>query len=147
MAKQFNQSSIEQASLPRRLAALVYDGMILTAVLFGVGAAGVALNHGEAVSGPLFESALFIAVFLFNAYFWTRSGQTLGMMAWRLRVQTVEGYSLSWMHSLKRFLVAIISLALGGMGYWWMLLNDEKLTWHDMASNTRVVRLPPAKKR
>ncbi|QEQ97703.1 RDD family protein [Neptunomonas concharum] len=146
MPKIYDQTDVMQASLFKRLAAFVYDLMVVIAVLFAVSAVGVAINDGEAVDGPLYKSALFLAVFLFNGYFWTRSGQTIGMMAWRLRVQTIEGYSLSWGHALKRFLMAIISIAVGGLGYWWMLFSDQRMTWHDMVSSTRVVQLPKRKK-
>lgn len=142
MARVFEQSGIGQAGLTVRLAALVYDALVVTAILFAVAAVGVTLNDGEAVQGPLFNATVFLSIFLFNGYFWTRSGQTLGMMAWRLRVQTLEGYSVSWRHALKRFMVAILSLLLFGIGYWWMLFNDERLTLHDRLSDTRVVRLP-----
>jgi len=84
---------VMQASLFKLLAALVYDRMSVIAVLCAVNAVGVAINDGEAVDGPLHKPALFLAVLLFNAYFWTRSGQTMGMMARRLRVQTINGYS------------------------------------------------------
>lgn len=144
--KVYSQTDVQHATLARRLAAFVYDTLIVIAILFFVGGIGVALNNGEAAEGPLMESAYFVAVFLFNGYFWTRSGQTIGMMAWRLRVQTVEGYSLSWTHALKRFFVAIFSIAMAGAGYWWMLFSDQKLTWHDQASSSRVVLLPKRKK-
>ncbi len=146
MIKVFDQTDLKSASFFRRIAALVYDFMIVVAVMFAVLAIGVGLNHGEAVSGPIYQSALLISVFLFNAYFWTKSGQTIGMMAWRLRVQTLEGYSLSWTQSLVRFFAAGLSLVCLGLGYLWILLSDQRLSWHDQISQTRVVQLPPKKK-
>lgn len=146
MIKIFNQTQVMKASLLRRLAALVYDVLIVIAILFVVSGIGVIINDGEAVSGALYKSLLLISMFLFYGYFWTRSGQTIGMMAWRIRVQTQEGYSLSWMHSLIRFFMAGISLACFGLGYLWMLFSDQQLTWHDQVSGTCVVQLPPKKK-
>jgi uncharacterized RDD family membrane protein YckC len=147
MPKVYDQTNVLQASLLRKLAALVYDVLIVIAILFVVSGIGVAINDGEPVSGPLYKSLLLVAMFLFFGYFWTRSGQTIGMMAWRIRVQTIEGYSLSWVHSLIRFFMAGVSIACIGLGYLWMLFSDEKLTWHDQASSTRVVQLPPKKKK
>ena len=146
MPKVYDQTHVLQASLLRKLAALVYDVLIVIAILFVVSGIGVAINDGEPVSGPLYKSLLLVAMFLFFGYFWTRSGQTIGMMAWRIRVQTTEGYSLSWTHSLIRFFMASVSIACFGLGYLWMLFSDEKLTWHDQVSSTRVVQLPPKKK-
>ncbi|BBB31026.1 RDD family protein [Neptunomonas japonica] len=146
MPKVYDQTQVLQTSLLRRLAALVYDVLIVIAILFIVSGVGVAMNDGEPVSGPLYKSLLLVAMFLFFGYFWTRSGQTIGMMAWRIRVQTAEGYSLSWVHSLIRFFMAGVSIACLGLGYLWMLFSDQKLTWHDQVSGTRVVQLPAKKK-
>jgi uncharacterized RDD family membrane protein YckC len=142
-----NRTAIRPASLQRRLLAMLYDAMLILALWMVLGAIGVAINHGEAVEGPLFNSVLFVSSYLFFGFFWTRSGQTLGMIAWHLRVETTTGGRLSWTQALLRFLLAIPSLLLLGMGYWWILLNDEKLSWHDRLSDTRVVQLEkPAKK-
>jgi uncharacterized RDD family membrane protein YckC len=146
MIKVFDQTDLQSPSFFRRIAALVYDLMIVIAVMFAVLAVGVALNDGEPVSGPIYQSALLVSVFVFNAYAWTKSGQTIGMMAWRLRVQTLEGYSLSWTQSLVRFFAAGLSIACLGLGYFWILFSDQRLSWHDQISQTRVVQLPPKKK-
>lgn len=138
---------LRPASLVRRLLAMLYDGLLVIALWLVLGAIAVALNHGEAVSGPYWKTALFVATYLFFAYFWTRSGQTLGMLAWQLRVQNTAGGRISWTQSLIRYLVAFPSLLLGGLGYWWMLLGDEKLTWGDRASDTRIVQLEKVKKK
>ncbi len=146
MIKLYDQTEVMKASLIRRLAALVYDILIVIAILFIVSGIGVIINDGEPVSGALYKSLLFLSMFLFYGYFWTRSGQTIGMMAWRIRVQTQEGYSLSWMHTLIRFLMAGVSLACFGLGYLWMIFSSQGLTWHDQVSSTRVVQLAPKKK-
>jgi uncharacterized RDD family membrane protein YckC len=150
MTKVYDQTDIKQASLIRRIAALIYDLLIVIAILFVVSGIGLLINHNDMIPEPLYrslhQSFLFLSVFLFYGYFWTRSGQTIGMMAWRIRVQTVEGYSLSWKHALIRFFTAGASLACLGLGYLWMLFSDQHLTWHDQVSNTRVVQLAPKKK-
>ena len=142
MPRQLDQTGTQQASLAKRFAALIYDLLVLIGLLFCVSALWIVFNNGEAVSGPFYNTSLFLTIFLFNAYFWTRSGQTIGMMAWRLRVQTVDGYTLNWTQSLIRFFSSLFSIACFGAGYWTMLLNDERLTWHDRFSDTRVVVLP-----
>jgi len=93
------------------------------------------MNTDKAV-GPAFQSTLFISIFLFFGFFWTRSGQTIGMMAWRIRIQSKTGHSISWMQALIRFMTAIFSAAIAGIGYLWMLFNDEQLSLHDKLSNT-----------
>lgn len=145
-----NPSELKPATLSRRLAAMVYDFMIVVAIWMVIGAIGVGLNGGEALDTPMEratqQSALFIVTYLFFAYCWTRNGQTLGMLAWRLRVQKMEGRTLNWTESLLRFLAAGFSLLTLGAGYWAMLFGDERLTWHDRWTESTVVMLPKKKK-
>lgn len=134
------------ASLGKRILAMTYDLMLIVAIWMITGFAAVALNNGEAVEGPLFNTSLFIITFLFFGFFWTRNGQTLGMQAWRIRVQTLDGYRLSWSRSLLRFMLSILSWVPLGLGYIWVLFSDERLAWHDKWSETCVVQLPKIKK-
>lgn len=136
------QSDMRPASLAKRLLAMLYDFMIIVAIWMITGFVAVGLNDGEAVEGPALKSALFIITFLFFGFFWTRNGQTLGMQAWRIRVQSLGGYKLTWTQSLLRFFLAALSMLCFGLGYIWMLFNDEKLTWHDKLSESCVVQLP-----
>ena len=142
-------TDLRPASLLRRLLAMLYDTLLVVALWMVVGGIAVLLNGGEAISAEnnppvvvaLFRSALFCITFLFFGYFWTRNGQTLGMQAWRLRVQTLDGERLSWSRALVRFLCAIPSLGLGGIGLFAMLFTDERLSWHDRWSGSCIVRL------
>ena len=40
-----------------------------------------------------------------------------------------------------RYTVGSVSLLLGGLGFWWAWIDRDRLTWHDRASGTRMVRL------
>ncbi len=134
------------ASLGKRLAAMLYDSLLIAALWMIVGTLGVALNEGEAVAGPVLQSALFLITFLFFAFFWTLRGQTVGMVAWRLRVQTPDGRLISGMQALLRFFCAGASLICLGAGFWWMLFDKKQQTWHDRYSDSCVVQLPPRQK-
>jgi len=112
------------------------------AVWMLVGYIFIAFNDGQAVSGPLFNSTVFLVTFLFFALFWTRSGQTLGMLAWRLRIESDQGLPINAKQALLRFMGAIFSALVLGIGYWWILLDSDHLAWHDRWSNSRVVQLP-----
>ncbi|MFC3282784.1 RDD family protein [Litchfieldella rifensis] len=133
------------AGLLRRLAAMVYDLFLVVALWMLMGFIAVALNQGEANESPLFHSLLLVATFVFFAFFWMRGGMTLGMQAWRLRVQTNDGMSITLVQSLVRFVAACVSLAAFGLGYWWILFDTEKRSWSDIASNTRVVVVSKSK--
>ncbi|MBP0047817.1 RDD family protein [Marinobacterium sp. AK62] len=151
--QEFSQTA--PASFIKRLMAMIYDSLLIVALWMVIGAISVALNDGEAISietSPasavaLFNSALFCATFLFFGFFWTRNGQTLGMLAWRLRVQTLAGGRMSWSQALVRFLLAIPSLGLFGIGFLWMLVTDERLCLHDRWSGTCMVQLPKPEKK
>lgn len=150
-------AELPPAGLLRRLGALVYDGLLVLALVLTISglanlfaarpdiakdAASVSLENMQTVSGPLLGSIIVICVFTFFAYFWVRHGRTLGMQAWRLRVQTADGYNITLNQAWKRFLAAIPSLALLGAGYFWMWLDPHRRTWPDRLSGTRVVTLP-----
>jgi uncharacterized RDD family membrane protein YckC len=144
--KKFPNAERDNAPLPRRLAAICYDSLIVATLWFVIGAIGVALNGGEAAQGPFFNSALFLITFCFFALFWTRNGQTLGMQAWRLRVQNNEGYPINLTQAMLRFFIAIISALCLGLGYLWMLFGKSHLTWQDRYSDSRIVVVPKGKK-
>lgn len=142
------------ASLWRRLAAMFYDALLLASLLFAVTAVGVGVQaalqgpdaivaaHRPAASGPLLQLALAGTVYFFFGWCWTRSGQTLGMKTWRIRVVREDGTALGWGQSAARLLGACVSLACGGAGYWWCLFSRDGACWHDRWSRSRVVRLP-----
>lgn len=73
---------------------------------------------------------------------WHRGGQTLGMRPWRLRVVSADGSRPSWLALWVRYAVATVSLLLGGFGFWWAWVDRGRMTWHDRASGTRLLRLP-----
>lgn len=145
MTRSFKEtySDIKIASPLKRLGAFIYDIMLIIALLMvSTGIITMGFNDGESVQGPLFQSFLFILVYLFLSFFWMRNGQTLGMLAWRLRVQTTEGERLNAKQCLLRYIVGILSLLAGGVGFLWMFISKQKMTWHDLASGTHVVELP-----
>ena len=125
------------ASLFRRLAALFYDLLLLLALWFIATALLLPLTGGEAVhsGNPLFIS------FFFFGWFWRHGGQTLGMRSWRLQLRNLRAGPISWWQVLLRFMVAIASGGLLGLGYFWMLVDKKKLTWHDRYSETVIVQL------
>lgn len=150
-------AELPPAGFLRRLGAMVYDGLLVIALALttaGVvnifaprpvipeGAETVSLEGMQTVSGPLLGSLIFLQTFAFFAFFWIAHGRTLGMQAWRLRVIDANGQRITATQALKRFIAAIPSLLLFGLGYFWQLVDRSGLTWTDRASGTRVVRIP-----
>lgn len=147
-----------RAGFWRRFASLIYDSLVvislsmLTAILyFAAIQALVALGVIVQTQGqdpaafidnsPLLygiRSALFVAAnIMFFAYFWTKSGQTIGMRAWRLKVQTRDGKLISWPQAVTRSLAALL-----GLGNLVVLIDfKNKRALQDYISQTDVVAL------
>ena len=131
------------AGLARRALALVYEALLLAALLLAGSLPFVMLTHDEMGPGlarPLFQLYL---VALTGVYFieqWRRGGRTLPMRTWRLRLVTQDGASLGWKHALKRFLIALPGTLLLGSGFLWALVDREGLFLHDRLAGTKIVK-------
>lgn len=126
------------ASLIKQLAAMLYDSLLIFAVLFFAAAIALLLNRGIAIeSNPAFSLYLLFSVFTFYAWFWHKSGQTLGMRVWKIRIVSEFGGNPSWGSSYLRLIFALLSLSCFGLGYFWRLFRPY--TWHDKLSQTRII--------
>jgi uncharacterized RDD family membrane protein YckC len=127
----------------RRLAALLYDAVLLAGVLFASTLAVLPFRGGEAFGphDPVFSAYLLGVGFLFFGWFWTHGGQTLGMRAWKIRLLATDGGPVSWRQAVIRYVCALISAACFGLGYLWVWFDSRKRSWHDLASGTRIVLL------
>ena len=135
--------------LLRRLAAIMYDTLLVVAVLFMVTVPFIAVRGGEPVEigdNTWYRIALVIVIYAFFIGFWTRSGRTLGMQSWGLQLETMDGDRPTLATASVRFMAAIISWAPLGLGFLWQLLDKDKLTWHDRISGTHIVHYPKPKK-
>lgn len=128
----------------RHLAAIVYDALLLLAVLFFATLALLPLNGGRAIepANGLYSTYLVAVSYAYFAWFWTHGGQTLGMRAWRLRLLANRGTSITWTSSLVRFIGALLSWLAFGAGFLWSLFDPQRLTWHDHLSQTALTLEP-----
>jgi uncharacterized RDD family membrane protein YckC len=116
-----------------RLAAIVYDGMLILALLFLVGTVltviGTLLTmqtgteSAQARSLPVwYQNIVMTPSFIltlvgFYGLFWRRGGQTLGMQTWRLKTVNDSGHLLTWGQSFKRIMAAsLMPLVFGVIG-------------------------------
>ncbi len=141
-------SDLPHCSLPRRLAAIFYDALLLLAILFVASALWLVPTGGEAKGGfnPLLTLFLLLISFGFFAWFWSHGGQTLGMRAWRIRLKNRNPGPFSLWQLMLRFIFSIISWLPFGLGFLWSLFDREQLTWHDRYSMTELVVLPKGQK-
>jgi len=129
-------------SLPRRLAIIVYDGIVVVSLLMLATMLAMLAGFGgrTAMKDPFYTGYLLIVWFLYLAWCWHQGGMTVGMRAWRVKIENRNGHRPGWGMSALRFLVSLVSAALAGLGFLWALLDADKRTWHDILSGTRLVR-------
>lgn len=129
------------AGLARRALALVYETLLLVAVLF-VGALPFLMLVQDA-DPPL--ARLFLQLYLLalcGVYYiwqWLHGGQTLPMKTWRVKLITRDGGPLTMRHGLYRYLFALAGLALFGAGFLWALIDRDKQFLHDRLAGTKIV--------
>ncbi len=138
------------APLWRKLAAAVYDFLLLLALTMAYGACVTAIahaftpveaNYAPMINNPIAKTFVVLGWFAlwggFYAFFWRRHQQTLGMRAWRLRIYwSGSPAAAPWTLLMIRLLVANISWLCCGLGYLWCLVDSSGRSWHDIASNT-----------
>ena len=140
---------MQNTGLMRRLAAIMYDLLLVAALLFLATIPFIALRGGEPVEvgeNAAYRAILGIVVYGFFVGFWTRSGRTLGMQSWGLQLETANGETPTFTAASLRFFAAIISWAPVGLGFLWQLWDKDKLAWHDRISGTRLVHYPKPRK-
>lgn len=136
---------MQNASLLRRLGAMLYDALLVLAVLFLATLPFIAVRGGEPVEPDdnlVYQATMLVVMYAFFIFFWTRGGQTLGMRSWRMRLETPDGRIPSIGQASIRFFVAIVSLVPAGLGFFWQLWDKDNLTWHDRLSGTRLRYYP-----
>lgn len=118
-------------SLFRCVAAMVYDGFIVFSLLLLATAIALFFNGGESLlpHRGVFLAYLFTFCGFFFSYCWHKSGQTLGMLAWKIKVTEKNGKQLSFAKAWLRFLFAFLSLSFFGIGFFWRFFDSEFL--HD----------------
>jgi uncharacterized RDD family membrane protein YckC len=161
------------ASIWRRLAAALYDGLLLLGIWMAALLSDVLIRGvlDAPRSWPLLRIYLFAIGLLFFGWFWTHGGQTLGMRAWRLRVVREDGRPLTWLTAAVRFtvmlscwaavmiplfarlphlrempntaIVALSAAALSAIGLIVMLIDRHRRAPHDWLSGCVMIEQQP----
>ena len=126
--------------LPRRLASMVYEAILLFAVgFFAAWVFFFASGGRDATAGaPRYLLQIFIVV-VFAAYLlwsWLRGGQTLAMKAWKIRLVGVTPKK-----ALLRFVLALV-LVPSLVSLVWSLFDPERQFLHDRLAGTRLTKVP-----
>ncbi|MGF1835756.1 RDD family protein [Photobacterium sanguinicancri] len=152
------QPSKEYATLLRRLGAWFYDVLIVAAVLMLAGGIAMALIAGllqlgildisgyedasaylgkHPVAGMLYSGYLAAVVIAFYAFFWCKAGQTLGMRAWKLRLQNSDGSNIRLTQAFIRMATSAF-----GLGNFIALFSKKKQSFQDIMAECEMIITP-----
>jgi len=147
---------------------MVYDAVLLVGLAFIVGYAMLAsLQWSYPMSAAQrlgLQAVLFVAMGVYLVICWTRTGQTLGMKAWRLKVVNLNGHPPDTTRAIARYVLAwhlwVPGLALAALvhptttsllvaliaGFVLLMLpalfDRQRRLMHDRWTGTRIVRVP-----
>ncbi|MDP1659600.1 MAG: RDD family protein [Methylotenera sp.] len=125
-------------------ACLIYEALVIIALLL-VSASVFVLIFGNSSNGIkryLMQLFLFITVGVYFVWCWQKSGQTLAMQTWHLKLVNQEMRLLSLNVAIARYVLASMSLTLFGLGFLWAFLDRDRLFLHDRLLKNRIIYVP-----
>ena len=135
----------QTVSFIRLAATIFYDALLLTAVLFFATFMLLLIPEEIRNTNPVVQ-ILKVLWYLLVSYiyfvgFWLKGGQTPGMKAWKIKLVNTQGGAPSTKQATIRFFAAILSWALAGAGFLWMIVDRNHLSLHDHLSGSRLLLL------
>lgn len=127
--------------LPRRVLSLIYEALLLAALLWCAALVFKIIETPLAVahSRTIFQAYLFLLTGVYFVWQWTHGGQTLAMKAWRIRLVTRDGEAINARLAWTRYVLATLGVLAFGLGFLWSLLDRERQFLHDRLAGTRLV--------
>lgn len=123
---------------------MLYESFLLIGVLsvaFVLPHLLVGMIWQAAVPGSLLWLHIFIVLLAYFGWLWKRSGQTLAMQTWKIRLVSANGAPLTNRQILLRYVLAWASLLIGGIGILWALADRDRQFLHDRLAGTRLIRI------
>ncbi|MCC6342491.1 MAG: RDD family protein [Bryobacterales bacterium] len=122
----------------RIMAAMLDGSMMLISlgiflIIFHLAGAKVILNK---TTLPLYGCMAFATLVLYRLLWCLAGTDSVGMRWSGLRLISFDGVVPHRGQRMQRLLGSFISLAAGGLGLVWGLVDEEHLTWHDHMSKT-----------
>ena len=130
----------------RLSACMVYDGLVVLALSFAL-ALGFILLFGDASHGLkryALQLFLWLGVGFYFVWCWRKSGQTLAMQTWQLKLSHGQADLLNWPQACLRYALASLSLAAFGLGFVWAVFDRDGLFLHDRLLHSRITFVPRA---
>ncbi len=133
--------AVPPSTLPRagfwiRTGALLLDIILIgLVVVFCVSL----LPHKIRPAGP---PQFLLAIAAYGAIMWKLKGTTIGGVVCGLKVVRLDGREIDWTTAIVRALSCFLSFVVCGLGFIWVVIDDDKQSWHDKIAGTTVVRVP-----
>ena len=136
------------AGLGRRFASLIYESLLLTALVLVATFPFVGFTGGRVTPVITFALQIYLIVVVgaYFIWFWRHGGQTLPMKTWGIRVTRIDGKPLAARDAVIRYACAWAGLAVAGLGFWWALWDRDRQFLHDRIARTRLADARPPKK-
>jgi uncharacterized RDD family membrane protein YckC len=138
----------------RRAAALSYDLLIIVALQMLYTALAIIPTGGNSILRDrvggwayLYRAGLVAIAVLYYGFFWRRSGQTVGMRAWRLVLRGGSGSKPTVSQIAIRTVSAPFAWLAAGLGVLWLHVDPERLALQDRCSGTRIELAPKRSKK
>ena len=128
------------ASPFKRLAAYVFEGIIIVGVFFlSVGTAAFGAGNDGVQPSAVLGMMILLAYVVVAVYLFTQ-GTTPGKRVLGMWVVKEDGSRANLLTMLMRELIGKqISLMIFSIGFLWILIDDNKQGWHDKLMSTYVV--------
>jgi uncharacterized RDD family membrane protein YckC len=126
--------------------AFALDGALLNGVFLAVAGVLTALFGGNGVSGTGFVFGVGAWIVAGSAYllvFWSLAGQTPGMRALSIRIETDGDRRLGLRRARRRLGGLVLAVVPAGLGLFGIVTRDDRRGWHDRRAGTEVVRVDP----
>ncbi len=142
-----SQSPVSVAPLALRALASTLDmavvlglcAIFLTAVRLWLGQFPIAMSNWY-----YFAPAPFLLAMAYKVMFAVGGQDTLGLQSARLSLISYDGSRPTCTQRLARIGMGLLSIAAAGLGLIWALTDEERLTWHDMATQTFLTTGEPS---
>lgn len=140
-------SAVKYASFGARFLAALIDGILISVVASVLGSIfGVTNYSSTTTDGSVsfnYSNPFTLLGYVYSVFMIYKYGATVGKMALGLKVQNEEtGQNLTIVQAIIRETVGkILSTLVLLIGYFWMLWDPKKQTWHDKLAKSIVVKI------
>jgi uncharacterized RDD family membrane protein YckC len=129
-------------SIWRRIASIIYDALLVLAILIVMSIPFFSFNVEENNLLKITMQVYFYFIIqYFFVWFWVNNGGTLGMKTWKIKIFCDDGEKISYKKAIIRFNIAIISILFFGLGFLISLFRKDKKCLHDIISKTSLSKL------